>query len=64
MFSRSDNFCLAFSRLATLQSVLPNHVNVLALTIISTQETFTCVVDHLVIKDVAVIGLHPGKSNN
>jgi len=42
---------------------LPNHVNVLALTATATQGTFKCVKDRLAMKDVALIGMHPGRAN-
>ena len=63
LFFRGDNFCVAFSKLGTLRSIIPNHVNVLALTATSTQETFKCVKDRLAMKDVVLIGMHPGRPN-
>jgi len=53
---------IAFSKLGTLRSILPYHVNVLALTATATQETFKCVKDRLAIKDVALIGM-PSRAN-
>lgn len=63
VFSRGDDFRVAFSKLGTVRSILPNHVNVLALTATATEETFKCVKDRLAMKDVKVIGIHPGRAN-
>lgn len=54
---------MAFSKLGNLRSILPSHVNVLALTATATQETLKCVEDRLAMKDVALIGIHPGRVN-
>ena len=61
--SRGDDFWVAFSKLGTLRSILQSHVNVIALTATATQETFRCVKDRLSMKDVALIGMYPGRVN-
>jgi len=61
--NRGDEFRVEFSKLGTLRSLLPNHVNVLALTATATKETLRCVEDRLAMKDVKVIGLHSSRPN-
>ena len=61
--SRGDNFRVAFAKLGTLHSILPNNVNVMALTAAATQETLKCVENRLDLKDIALIGLHSGRPN-
>ena len=59
--SRGDNFRVAFAKLGTLRSILPNSVNVMALTVTATQEILKCVENHLDLKDVVLIGIHSGR---
>ena len=49
---RGDSFRVAFAKLGTLRSILPSHVNVLALTATATHETFKCVEDRLELRNV------------
>ena len=61
--SRGDNFRVAFAKLGTLRSILPNSVNVMALTATATQEILKCVENRLDLKDVVLIGIHSGRPN-
>ena len=54
---------MAFAKLGILRSILPSHVNVLALTATATHETFKCVEDRLELRNVALIGMPSGKVN-
>jgi len=62
-FYRGDKFRVQFSKLGTLHSLLPNHINVLALTATATKDTLKCVEDCLAMKDVILIGLHSSRPN-
>jgi len=62
-FFRSDKFRIDSSKLSTLCSLLPNHINVLALTTTTTKDTLKGVEDRLAMKDVTLIGLHSSRPN-
>jgi len=49
---RGDEFWVEFSKLGTIRSLLPNHVNVLTLTATATKETLRYVEERLAMKDV------------
>ena len=54
-----DDFRIAFSRIGELQSLVPSHVNVLALTATATHKTLQVVCDRLSLRDVVLIALPP-----
>ena len=61
--NRGDELRKAFADIGTLRSILPNTVNVRALTAICTKDTMDCVIQHLSMKEVSVVGANTGRSN-
>lgn len=60
---RGDDFRKAFSSLGNLRSILPSHINVMALTATATKETLLSIEERLSLKEVKIIGLHPNRAN-
>ena len=63
LYFRGDSFRLAFAEIGTLRSLLPNSVNVSALTATATKATMDCIVEKLSLKCPEVIGLPPNRKN-
>ena len=61
--NRGDEFRKAFADIGTLRSILLNIVNVMALTATCTKDTMNCVIQHLSMKEVLVVGANTGRSN-
>ena len=60
---RGDDFRVAFSQIGDLRSIIPEKVNVLALTGTATPEVYESVVKRLSLKDPIVVGLSPDRDN-
>lgn len=60
---RGDDFRTAFAKLGNLRSLLPDKVNVLALTATATKNTLECVTSRLAMNWPAIIGLPPDRHN-
>ena len=58
-----DKFRAAFAMIGDLRSLVPTHVNVLALTATATQETLQVVTERLSMKDIALVALPPSRVN-
>lgn len=63
VFIRGDKFCRAFSWLGELQSIIPDNINIIALTATTTKETFSCVKARLSLYKPAIIAVSPEQSN-
>ena len=60
---RGDNFCVAFSQIGDLRSIMPQNVWILALTATITSEVYKTVRNRLSLVNPAVIGLPPSCDN-
>ena len=58
-----DQFRLAFSRIGDILSLIPSHVNIMALTVTATRDTLHSVVQRLSLKVPAVIAISPYRNN-
>ena len=61
--SRGDEFRIAYAHLGELRSVIPSHVNVLALTATATVDTLRAVETRLNLQNPALIALPPDRPN-
>lgn len=60
---RGDHFRRAYAHLGDLRSLLPSHVNVMALTATCTLDTYHCVCARLSLKNSVLIGSAPDRYN-
>ena len=60
---RGDDFRIAFAHIGELRSVVPPHVNVMALTATATHSTFKVVKERLCMTQPVIIGLPPQRAN-
>ena len=60
---RGDTFRKAFFEIGTLRSLIPNSVNVMALTATATNQTIGVVSSHLAMDNPMIIGLNADRSN-
>ena len=60
---RGDSFRREFSRLGELRSIIPEHVNVTALTATATKFTRTCIVKSLDLQSPKIVSISPIKDN-
>ncbi len=58
-----DEFRVCFSKIGDLRSLLPTHVNVLALTATATEKTMEVVTQRLALRDLAIVALPPNRPN-
>lgn len=58
-----DDFRKAFAEIGQLCSLIPSHVNIIALTATATHHTFHVVSERLSMKDPVVVGLSPYNDN-
>ena len=58
-----DTFRTAFSKIGSLRSLIPNRVNVLALTATATTETFHIITQRLAMDDASMVALPPNRDN-
>ena len=63
MFLRGDKFRRAFSRLGELRSIIPDKVNIIALTATATKETLRCVKACLSLHEPVVVAVSPERQN-
>ena len=63
LFRRGDEFRTAFAKLGNIRCLLPEKVNVLALTATATKETLECVICRLAMYQPIIIGLPPDRPN-
>uniref|UniRef100_A0A1X7SLS0 Helicase ATP-binding domain-containing protein n=2 Tax=Amphimedon queenslandica TaxID=400682 RepID=A0A1X7SLS0_AMPQE len=61
--SWGDKFRLAYAHLGDIRSLLPSHVNVMALTATATHDTYGAVIQRLSMRDVVLIGCEPNRAN-
>lgn len=54
---------MAFSKIGELHSIVPDHVNVLALTGTATPEVVKAVKNKLSLNDIAIVGIPPTRDN-
>ena len=60
---RGDEFRVDFAALGSVRSLVPDQVNVMALSATATRHTFESVVDRLSMDNVSVVGLSPMREN-
>jgi superfamily II DNA helicase RecQ len=60
----SESFRHEFSRLGELQSVIPDHVNVMALTATATKTTRNWIIKSLDMQTSEIVSISPIKDNN
>ena len=60
---RGDNFRVSFSKIGELQSLLPDKVSIMALTVTATTETFKIVADKLLLRNPVAVGITPNQVN-
>ena len=63
LFRRGDEFRTAFAKSGNIRCLLPEKVNVLALTATATKETLECVICRLAMYQPIIIGLPPDRPN-
>ena len=61
--SWGDQFRKSFSRIGDLRSLIPKHVNILALTATATYETISVVIDKLSMQEVKIVALSACRNN-
>ena len=60
---RGDTFRVSFAEIGNLRSIIPTHVNVLALTATATKQTYIAVCERLALTSPSLIGLTPHRTN-
>jgi bloom syndrome protein len=60
---RGDSFRVAYAHIRDIRSILPSHVNIMALTATATKETYDVVCSRLSMKNPSVIGCAPNRDN-
>jgi bloom syndrome protein len=58
-----DSFRIAYALLGDVRSILPSHINIMALTATATNETYKCVCKRLSLIDPVLIGCPPDRNN-
>ena len=58
-----DSFRKAFAEIGDLRSIIPSSVNVLALTVTATKETYDVIVKRLSLENPTVVALPPFRNN-
>ena len=62
-YFRGDSFRRAFVVIGEDRSIIPSHVNIMALTATATKETLEVVKCHLCLVNPVIIGLSPNRPN-
>ena len=63
MYNRGDEFRKAFAAIGELRSIIPSHVNIMALTATATCETFDAVMKRLSLSEPMIVAISPNRSN-
>ena len=63
IFNRGDDFRVAFSKIGEVRSIIPKHVNILALTATTTPEGLKIISDRLSLVEPVIVGLSPNPAN-
>ena len=62
-FCRGDNFRVAYAHLGDTRSLIPSHVNIIALMATATKHTYEIVCLSLSLRNPVLIGCLPSRSN-